>query len=62
MNPLADALREIVEEVVYLFDDAREAGRQNISSMVGSRFEAKARAALSPKDGPSYVRSKVSAR
>ena len=43
---LADALREIVEEVVYLFDDAREAGRQNISSMVGSRFEAKARAAI----------------
>lgn len=41
-----DALREIVEEVVYLFDEAREAGHSAISSMVGSRFEAEARAAL----------------
>jgi hypothetical protein len=41
-----DGLEEIVEEVVRMFDEARERGLADIRSCVGSRFEARCRAAL----------------
>ena len=45
-----EALGAIVAEIVNQFDEAREANHDRISSMVGCRFEAKARAALAMID------------